>query len=280
MGVGIGALKLVENTQVQTTYDETILTKGSPSDPPPESNGTFNIVKTYRIKNGTTYKQEKNTYRKNVSNKIKIESEDGYKLVGYMTRTEFNYTKPNAEGQEAAWKTSVGTIGQPGIVYTQLTDTKEGTTVTLTPPANTLYILLEKEGKPTTSGVIDTPTGRRISGSKTPSPSKTTGSKTPSPSKPSLTIVRPKEKWYVLRESQIARVISLYQADTEDVIGRLRWNEGYKDELRFAATAEEDGKILKETYFNWTVKNCVYRFVYQGTGQSPESSFLSVFAGI
>lgn len=142
MSSGYG-IHVIEMEQGQTTYDEP---QGeTPAPPPHESDGSYNIVKSYRERNSetnvlthvATYVEEK------VAGNITIEQEPLYRVKAWKVSTVYD---PSVDS--VTWETSV-----PQII------SKEGSTVgnvKLTTPNLTLYVLLEKktETKPLEANYI------------------------------------------------------------------------------------------------------------------------------
>jgi hypothetical protein len=125
-------LERTADIDIQTTYDES--QGDTPAPPAKESEGTMQIVKSYRINKGGTY-EDKGTYSiTNISENILIEDEQSYKVVGWKTSTS---TSTSVDSR--TWNTSV----PPNIVTTGT----KATTVTLDTTKNvkTLYVLLEKQ---------------------------------------------------------------------------------------------------------------------------------------
>lgn len=115
----------------QTTYDES---KGdTPAPPADESDGAYTIVKNYRYSNdgGNTYIDAGCYNIKNIANKIIIENEQSYKVVGWKIS---NQTSTNINS--LTWESSI-----PGKV-TQTGTTEK--TVQLSNTEKCLYVLLEK----------------------------------------------------------------------------------------------------------------------------------------
>ena len=127
--VGTACFKAID--EMQTTCDETI-TPYTPHEPPEESEGTYTIVKTYRLKkpDGTYEDKTPNpSYRENVAPQILIENEKEYQVVG--------------------WKITNSTSKSPGYnpwnpPGTQQSSGTTPTTVRIEPEYKTLYVLLEK----------------------------------------------------------------------------------------------------------------------------------------
>jgi hypothetical protein len=125
-------LERTADIDIQTTYDES--QGDTPAPPAKESEGTMQIVKSYRINKGGTY-EDKGTYSiTNISENILIEDEQSYKVVGWKITTS-----DSTSVSSVSWETSV-----PGTV---LDNGKTPTTVILDPTkgAKTLYVLLEKQ---------------------------------------------------------------------------------------------------------------------------------------
>lgn len=115
----------------QTTYDES---KGdTPAPPADESDGACTIVKNYRYSNdgGNTYIDAGCYNIKNIANKIIVENEQSYKVVGWKIS---NQTSTNINS--LTWESSI-----PGKV-TQTGTTEK--TVQLSNTEKCLYVLLEK----------------------------------------------------------------------------------------------------------------------------------------
>lgn len=115
----------------QTTYDES---KGdTPAPPADESDGAYTIVKNYRYSNdgGNTYIDAGCYNIKNITNKIIVENEQSYKVVGWKIS---NQTSTNIDS--LTWESSI-----PGNV-TQTGTTEK--TVQLSNTEKCLYVLLEK----------------------------------------------------------------------------------------------------------------------------------------
>lgn len=115
----------------QTTYDES---KGdTPAPPADESDGAYTIVKNYRYSNdgGNTYIDAGCYNIKNIANKIIVENEQSYKVVGWKIS---NQTSTNINS--LTWESSI-----PGKV-TQTGTTEK--TVQLSNTEKCLYVLLEK----------------------------------------------------------------------------------------------------------------------------------------
>lgn len=115
----------------QTTYDES---KGDiPAPPADESDGACTIVKNYRYSNdgGNTYIDAGCYNIKNIANKIIVENEQSYKVVGWKIS---NQTSTNINS--LTWESSI-----PGKV-TQTGTTEK--TVQLSNTEKCLYVLLEK----------------------------------------------------------------------------------------------------------------------------------------
>lgn len=115
----------------QTTYDES---KGdTPAPPADESDGACTIVKNYRYSNdgGNTYIDAGCYNIKNITNKIIVENEQSYKVVGWKIS---NQTSTNINS--LTWESSI-----PGKV-TQTGTTEK--TVQLSNTEKCLYVLLEK----------------------------------------------------------------------------------------------------------------------------------------
>ena len=115
----------------QTTYDES---KGdTPAPPADESDGACTIVKNYRYSNdgGNTYIDAGCYNITNIANKIIVENEQSYKVVGWKIS---NQTSTNINS--LTWESSI-----PGKV-TQTGTTEK--TVQLSSSEKCLYVLLEK----------------------------------------------------------------------------------------------------------------------------------------
>ena len=115
----------------QTTYDES---KGdTPAPPADESDGAYTIVKNYRYSNdgGNTYIDAGCYNITNIANKIIVENEQSYKVVGWKIS---NQTSTNINS--VTWEGSI-----PGKV-TQTGTTEK--TVQLSNTEKCLYVLLEK----------------------------------------------------------------------------------------------------------------------------------------
>ena len=115
----------------QTTYDES---KGdTPAPPADESDGACTIVKNYRYSNdgGNTYIDAGCYNITNIANKIIVENEQSYKVVGWKIS---NQTSTNINS--LTWESSI-----PGKV-TQTGTTEK--TVQLSGTEKCLYVLLEK----------------------------------------------------------------------------------------------------------------------------------------
>ena len=121
----------VVESEDQTTYDES---KGDiPAPPADESDGACTIVKNYRYSNdgGNTYIDAGCYNIKNIANKIIVENEQSYKVVGWKIS---NQTSTNINS--LTWESSI-----PGKV-TQTGTTEK--TVQLSNTEKCLYVLLEK----------------------------------------------------------------------------------------------------------------------------------------
>lgn len=118
-------------SEEQTTYDES---KGdTPAPPADESDGACTIVKNYRYSNdgGNTYIDAGCYNITNIANKIIVENEQSYKVVGWKIS---NQTSTNINS--LTWESSI-----PGKV-TQTGTTEK--TVQLSSTEKCLYVLLEK----------------------------------------------------------------------------------------------------------------------------------------
>lgn len=127
---------LGNNTDDQTTCDES---KGdTPAPPADESDGACTIVKNYRYStdNGSSYTDAGCYNIKNIADKIVIENEQSYKVVGWKISNQES-TNINS----LTWESSVpGTVTQTGTT---------AKTVQLSNTEKCLYVLLEKtEGTP------------------------------------------------------------------------------------------------------------------------------------
>lgn len=122
---------LGNNTDDQTTYDES---KGdTPAPPADESDGAYTIVKNYRYSNdgGNTYIDAGCYNITNIANKIIVENEQSYKVVGWKISN-----KESTNINSLTWESSVpGTITQTGTT---------AKTVQLSNTEKCLYVLLEK----------------------------------------------------------------------------------------------------------------------------------------
>lgn len=121
----------VVESEDQTTYDES---KGdTPAPPADESDGACTIVKNYRYSNdgGNTYIDVGCYNITNIANKIIVENEQSYKVVGWKIS---NQTSTNINS--LTWESSI-----PGKV-TQTGTTEK--TVQLSNTEKCLYVLLEK----------------------------------------------------------------------------------------------------------------------------------------
>ena len=121
----------VVESEDQTTYDES---KGdTPAPPADESDGACTIVKNYRYSNdgGNTYIDAGCYNIKNITNKIIVENEQSYKVVGWKIS---NQTSTNINS--LTWESSI-----PGKVTQTGTTAK---TVQLSGTEKCLYVLLEK----------------------------------------------------------------------------------------------------------------------------------------
>lgn len=118
---------------IQTTCDETI-TPYTPHPAPDESDGTYTIVKNYRLKTSQgTYEDTTPdpSYTENLAPSILIENESEYQVVGWKTSATVDKNI-----NSTTWESSV-----PSPVRSGTTPT----TVTLTPDTEKcLYVLLEK----------------------------------------------------------------------------------------------------------------------------------------
>lgn len=127
---------LGNNTDNQTTYDES---KGdTPAPPADESDGACTIVKNYRYStdNGSSYTDAGCFNIKNIADKIVIENEQSYKVVGWKISN-----RESTNINSLTWESSVpGTVTQTGTT---------AKTVQLSNTEKCLYVLLEKtEGTP------------------------------------------------------------------------------------------------------------------------------------
>lgn len=122
---------LAQNPDNQTTCDES---KGdTPAPPADESDGACTIVKNYRYStdNGSSYTDAGCYNIKNIADKIVIENEQSYKVVGWKISNQES-TNINS----LTWESSVpGTVTQTGTT---------AKTVTLSNSEKCLYVLLEK----------------------------------------------------------------------------------------------------------------------------------------
>lgn len=118
------------DTDDQTTCDEPEQPKPHPA--PNESTGTTTIIKNYRTvdKTGKMVSDDGCFKTDNVSNRIDIEDEDTYKVVGFKISTTVQDNIPSE-----TWETVVPAVTRQG-------DKPE--TVELTTPEACLYVLLEK----------------------------------------------------------------------------------------------------------------------------------------
>lgn len=118
-------------SEMQTTYDET---KGdTPAPPADESDGTYTIVKNYRYSDdgGNTYTDAGCYNIKNIADKIVIENEQSYKVVGWKISNQ-----ESININSLTWESSVpGTVTQTGTT---------AKTVQLSNTEKCLYVLLEK----------------------------------------------------------------------------------------------------------------------------------------
>ena len=107
----------------QTTYDES---KGdTPAPPADESDGAYTIVKNYRYSNdgGNTYIDAGCYNIKNITNKIIVENEQSYKVVGWKIS---NQTSTNIDS--LTWESSIpGNVTQTGTTEktVQLSNTEK-----------------------------------------------------------------------------------------------------------------------------------------------------------
>lgn len=127
---------LAQNPDDQTTYDES---KGdTPAPPADESDGAYTIVKNYRYStdNGSSYTDAGCFNIKNIADKIVIENEQSYKVVGWKISN-----RESTNINSLTWESSVpGTVTQTGTT---------AKTVQLSNTEKCLYVLLEKtEGTP------------------------------------------------------------------------------------------------------------------------------------
>lgn len=127
----VGIMSITPRTKYQTTCDEPLQPACHPA--PSESTGSTTVIKNYRTKlPDNTYTDDGCFKTQNVSNKIIIEEEEEYKVVGWVTTNatthpidSINWNPPGVHIQEG--KTS-------------------GDTVTLNPKTEkTLYVLLERK---------------------------------------------------------------------------------------------------------------------------------------
>ena len=146
----------------------------TPAPAPKEPTGVVNIIKSYRTKiSDNKYIDDGCFTRSNVASTIVIENEPQYKVIGWKV------TDKTQEPDSINWN-------PPGKIYDQGT-TEGGTTIT--PPATTLYVLLERTDSP----ILD------FDGD------------------------------YIVRESQITRKISLSKTDKNEniLLGHsFTWNYG------------------------------------------------------
>lgn len=121
---------IIELPHNQTTCDEPEQPKPHPA--PNESTGTSTIIKNYRTmdKTGKMVSDDGCFKTEQVSNRINIEEEEEYKVVGFKISTVVQDNIPSE-----TWETVVPAVTRQG-------DKPE--TVELTTPETCLYVLLEK----------------------------------------------------------------------------------------------------------------------------------------